>query len=249
MQISNVRTTVRDLLGRRAVWWWAAIIASVIVLAVLIGFDMLHRLNTTRGAFPAFADPLFNADRDRGFAETLGYLQLVVAAGALIYTALHLPRARIHYAIAAAFLVVIADDSLELHENWGGALAERFGFESGLGLRGQDFGELLAWGLMGIPVVLALGISWILSGARARRQAWVIVAGLAALVLFAAILDMLHPASGLWGWPERLRYGVTLLEVVGEIGSMIFIMAASLFFALRQRVEKAERRADRPAAG
>lgn len=243
MQMSNVRTAVRELLGRRAVGWWAAIIVSVLVLTVLIGFDMLHRLNTTRGAFPAFANPLFNADRDRGFAETLGYLQLVVAAGALIYTALHLPRARVHYAIAAAFLVVIADDSLELHENWGGALAGRFGFESGLGLRGQDFGELLAWGLMGIPVLLALAITWIFTGQRARRQAWVIVAGLVALVFFAAILDMLHPASGLWGWPERVRYGITLLEVIGEVGSMIFIMAASLFFALRQSVEKETARA------
>lgn len=248
MQISNVRTTVRDLLGRRAVWWWAAIIASVIVLAVLIGFDMLHRLNTTRGAFPAFANPLFNADRDRGFGETLGYLQLLVAAAALIYTALHLPRAWVHYAIAASFLVVIADDSLELHENWGGALADRLGFESGFGLRGQDFGELLAWGLMGIPVLLALAITWFFTGKRARRQAWVIVGGLAALVFFAAILDMLHPASGLWGWPERVRYGVTLLEVIGEIGAMIFIMAASLFFALRQSVEKHTARAGRADA-
>lgn len=67
-------------------------------------------------------------------------------------------------------------------------------------------------------------------------------------MFFAAILDMLHPASGLWGWPERVRYGLTLLEVIGEIGSMIFIMAASLFFALSQRVEKREGLTERPAA-
>ncbi|WP_180953203.1 hypothetical protein [Brevibacterium ihuae] len=45
-----------------------------------------------------------------------------------------------------------------------------------------------------------------------------------------------------------MRYGLTLLEVIGEIGSMIFIMAASLFFALRQRVEKREGLTERPAA-
>ncbi|MGW9827194.1 hypothetical protein ACUXNS_002213 [Brevibacterium pityocampae] len=67
-------------------------------------------------------------------------------------------------------------------------------------------------------------------------------------MFFAAILDMLHPASGLWGWPERVRYGVTLLEVIGEIGAMIFIMAASLFFALRQSVEKHTARAGRADA-
>lgn len=239
---------VRVRLGRGAAWWWAAVVISVLVLGVLVVIDMMHRLENTRGIFPAFANPLFNADRDRGFAESFGYLQLVIAGAALVYTALHLHRAWIHYAITAAFLVVIADDSLELHENWGGALADGLGFESGMGLRGQDFGELLAWGLMGVPVLLALGIAWIFTGARARRQAWVIVAGLAALVFFAAILDMLHPASGLWGWPERVRYGLTLLEVVGEIGSMIFIMAASLFFALRQRVEKREGLTERPAA-
>lgn len=197
---------------------------------------MMHRLHTTRGLFPAFASPVFSGDRDRGVAETVGYVQLLIAAGALLHTAYHQSRGWVHYAFAAAFVLVIADDSLELHENWGGALADAFGFQSALGLRGQDFGELLVWALLGLPVLIAVGVTWIFSSPRARRQALVIVGGLALLVFFAAVFDGLGPASGLWGWSARTRYLLSLTESGGELAAQSVIMLSALYFAFRQKV-------------
>jgi hypothetical protein len=239
MTMNRVLTAPTRHLGPRARMWWAALVVCGIVLVAVLVFDAMHRLEGTRGIFPAFAHPMFDSDRDRGLAETLGYLQLLVAAGALVYTALSMGRAPVHCVFAAAFVVVIADDSLELHENWGGAVSEALGFRSAIGLRGQDFGELVVWGLLGVPILAALLITWFRSSIRARRQAVVITGGIVLLVFFAAVFDGLGPASGLLGWSDRARYLVKLIESAGELGSMSVIMLSALFFAFQQRLRPA----------
>ncbi|GAA4284097.1 hypothetical protein GCM10022261_16280 [Brevibacterium daeguense] len=239
MTPTRLLTAPNRHLGATARVWWAALVVCAAVLVVVLVVDALNRLAGTRGIFPAFAHPVFDSDRDRGLAETVGYLQLLVAAGALVYTALSMGRASIHYVFAAAFVVVIADDGLELHENWGGAVSDTLGFRSAIGLRGQDFGELVVWGLLSLPIVVALLITWFRSSIRARRQAVVITGGIVLLVFFAAVLDGLGPASGLLGWSDRARYLVKLVESAGELGSMSVIMLSALFFALRQRLRSA----------
>ena len=208
-------------------------LAAIGLLAV-VAADMLHRLQTTRGTFPMFTNPIFGANWDRGFAEWVGYTQLAIAALALVCVALRQRRAWTHLVLAATFVWIIADDSFELHENWGGALSDRFAIPHMFGVRGHDIGELMAWGLMGLPVLIALPFAWWFSAARARRQAWVIVAGIALIAFFAAGVDMLTQASYWWGWTDRQRYFLNLAESAGELASISVIMLSSLWFAFSQ---------------
>lgn len=104
-------------LGRWAPWWWTALVLAAIGFIAVVAADMLHRLHTTRGIFPQFANPIFDAGWDRGFAEWVGYTQLAIAALALVCVALRQRRAWTHLVLAATFVWIIIDDSFELHEN------------------------------------------------------------------------------------------------------------------------------------
>lgn len=137
-------------------------------------------------------------------------------------------------ALAATFVWIIIDDSFELHENWGGALSDRFAIPHMLGVRGHDIGELMAWGLMGLPVLIALVFAWWFSSVHARRQAWVVIAGIALIAVFAAGVDMLTQASYWWGWTVRQRYLLDLAESAGELASISVIMLSCLWFVFIQ---------------
>lgn len=230
-------------LGRWAPWWWGALGFSVLALPAATAADIMHRLHTTRGIFPAFANPIFNADWDRGFGESLSYVQPVVAAVAILVAAALQRRAWTHLVLAATFLVIVADDAFELHENWGGALSGRLAIPNMLGVRGQDIGELLVWALIGIPVLVLLAATWVFSHARARHQALLAAAGIALLAVFAAGFDLLYHITWWWDWSPRERYLVTLVESVGEMASTGIIMLTCLWFAFRQiRLRRSPRR-------
>lgn len=145
--------------------------------------------------------------------------------------------------LAATFLVIVADDAFELHENRGGALSGRLAIPNMLGVRGQDIGELLVWALIGIPVLVLLAATWVFSHTRARRQALLAAAGIALLAVFAAGFDLLYHITWWWDWSPRERYLVTLVESVGEMASTGTIMLTCLWFAFRQiRLRRSLRR-------
>jgi hypothetical protein len=174
-------------------------LGPVPLLAALVAVDLalvvasVVRLATSG---PSLTDPWL-LETDGGWAEYAGYAQqavLVVLLLALGWAGRHLVWA----AYAVLYLCALADDALRLHENEGAWLADRlaahlwFPSDGFLGLRADDLGELLVWGLLAaVPVAAAALLHR--RADRWNRRASLGMAGLVAAYVFCgAVLDQVH---------------------------------------------------------
>ncbi len=144
---------------------------------------------------------------------------------------------------AVVFAVVAADDLLMLHERNGSALVRQLGLEGMLGLRAQDMGELLVWGLLGIIVVGAVLLGHLAANAAGRRVGRALLGFLGLLVLFAVGFDMLH---SLFASVRGMNFLLGMVEDGGEtiIGSLCLAFCAALLAS----VPRAKPSADYPVA-
>lgn len=226
--VATARPAVRTRLGS---------LGPVPLLAALVAVDLalvgasVVRLVT---AGPSPTDPWL-LESDGGWAEYAGYAQQAALA-VLLLVLCRATRHAVWAAYAAVFLCALADDSLRLHESKGawlaGQLAEDLWFPADgfLGLRANDLGELLVWGLLAaVPVAAALLLH--LRSDRWNRRASLGMAGLvAAYVFFGAVLDQAHVLF-LGGWfgdvlgtledgGELLVLSTTVVYVVGRLAAV-----------------------------
>lgn len=227
------RDTTLPSITRRLVWLGLALLA---VDAFFLLADMLHRLHITRGIFPTFAHPLWEGDPDGSLLEIWGYVKAVAGGIALIWLWRRLHAAPVLLVAGCILFFIAADDSLRLHEEIGGAIAWSLGFPAMWSLRGQDFGELLFWAIIGSGLLAWLIIAFRRSAPQPRRIVWFLVPPLASLAFFAAIFDGIGPASRQWGWSTRARYLANWAESAGEqlsITALVLVIAYFVFLHLR----------------
>jgi hypothetical protein len=135
-------------------------------------------------------------ETDGGHAEQFGYLQQ--AAVALLLGALALATRRyVFLAWGSLYACALADDSLRLHENKGAWLADRIGehlwFPDGLlGLRANDLGEILVWGLLAVVPLAAAVLLHRRSDAATRRASLAVAALLVLYVFCGGVIDQFH---------------------------------------------------------
>ncbi|RZU34458.1 hypothetical protein [Blastococcus saxobsidens] len=201
------------------------------LLAALVAVDLalvvtsVVRLVT---AGPDDGDPWL-LETDRGVAEFAGYAQqaaLVVLLLALCRLTGHL----VWVAYALVFLGALADDYLRLHESKGAWLAEQlsqdlwFPADGFLGLRANDLGEMIVWGLLGVVPILAAILLHRRSDGWNRRASLGMAALLGAYVFFGAVLDQVHV----------LFLGSWLGDVVGtlEDGGELLVLSASVGYVV-----------------
>lgn len=91
---------------------------------------------------------------------------------------------------AAVFGYVLVDDSLAVHENVGGWLAEYFSYFGFLGLQPGDLGELTVTVFAGAVLLPLMGAAYFFGSADFKQISKRIGALLALLVLCGVILDM-----------------------------------------------------------
>lgn len=202
--------------------------------AVLLGAHWGHRLDRAFDLFPAFAHPGWNADLDRSFAEVFGYLQLLLAAVALLVVVTRVRAARpFLLAAAATLLVMVLDDALQLHEAFGRWFATRTDVDVDVaGLRGQDVGELVLWALVGVPLGAALVLGY-LRGRPERPFAHRLLLCLAPLLVFGLGLDVVHIMVRDHVHPYVV-YVLTWLEAAGELVGMSAVLGVVAHRLLRQ---------------
>ena len=221
-----------------------ASLGPVPLLVALVALDLalvvagLVRLEV---AGPSPTDPWL-LETDNGVAEYAGYAQ----QAALVVLLLALARATRHLvwaAYAVLFLCALADDSLRLHENKGAWLADRlaahlwFPSDGFLGLRANDLGELLVWGLLAAVPVLAAVLLHRRSDGWNRRASWGMAGLIALYVFFGAVLDQAHVLV-LDSW---------LGDVLGtlEDGGELLALSAAVVYAVGRLRERSS--ADAPA--
>lgn len=215
-----------------------ASLGPVPLLGVLVAVDLalivagLVRLEV---AGPSLTDPWL-LETDAGLAEYAGYVQqagLVVLLLALCWATRHLVWA----AYAVLFLCALADDYLRLHETRGAWLADRlaahlwFPSDGFLGLRANDLGELLVWGLLAAVPVLAAVVLHRRSDGWNRRASLGMAALIAVYVFFGAVLDQVHVlvldswvgdvVGTLEDGGELVALSASVVYVVGRLGDRL----------------------------
>ena len=199
--------------------------ASALCIAIAVAMDILHRLGVHDLGLNWFSLGL-----DRSVPEILMYGQTLLAS---VLTGLLFRRTglRAFLVLSVLFGFVLLDDAFSYHETVGALLVGALDLQPWGGLRNQDLGELLAWGLAGLGMLPLLG--WGLKGMTARDGAIFILYGLlfGMLVFFAVVVDMLH--SAVTYWPLRL-----ILAWVEDGGEALVIAAIAALAVLQTRAPR-----------
>jgi hypothetical protein len=175
-------------------------------------FVALHLVHLTT---PYLSDLLYSIETDGGFAEWFQYTKELWTIILAVIIWRRTGRAWIVGWILA-FVYFLVDDAISVHEIAGDIAYRHLGFGPALGLRAQDFGELLVTGLTGVSLSAIIFLLY----RRANENDRVVCRDLAmlilALVTFGVGLDMLHSMLP----TVNLRLAMGLIEDGGEMVTM-----------------------------
>jgi hypothetical protein len=117
------------------------------------------------------------------------------------------------------FLYVLCDDALRIHERYGEAIAAYLDYQSALGLRAKDFGELTVWAGFGLVLLALLAATYRRSAPASRQATHGLAVLFGVLAFFGAFVDMVHMAVR-----ERvLRHALGIIEDGGEMFAMSLV--------------------------
>ncbi len=190
---------------------------TILILIDLV-FMLLHVLYRQTSLLP---DIRFSITRDKGFAEVYQYLKLlgIIFCMGLLFIR---NRSLVYLGWLCIFLLVLVDDALQIHEQWGKSLGEFFGFQHRFGLRPQDFGEssvFCAYALLILAIV-------IISYRKERNSSHKLAsAGLFLLLLllmfFSVAMDMSHMVVVTLS-PDQIKVSLDLIfEILEDGGELI----------------------------
>ncbi|MCM2131365.1 hypothetical protein [Larsenimonas rhizosphaerae] len=133
---------------------------------------------------------------------------------------------RAFLALAFLYAFVWFDDTMMYHEHVGAFLDSHGLVQARGGMRAQDIGELIGWGLAAIPMALVFLWAWM--GRRAGDFGMLVVFGccFGLLVFCGVVVDMLHIAMG---GAEAMDIG--WIEDGGEIFSVALACVFSVLFS------------------
>lgn len=178
-------------------------------------------------------------DTDRGAAECVGYVLLLVGAVSLLLTWRGSRRRTVHCVLAVFLLTLLVDDMFEMHEYVGALVGERPEFRPIVGIGPRTLGSWAMWGMIIDPFILAFILTWEQSRSRVRVSAWGApladrAAGLRGGRRYAET-DQRPVRAGLAG---QSRVRAKLVEFTGEFVAFVGICVVSLRLALEARTTR-----------
>ena len=201
------------------------VVALVLVDTALIGAHCAVTLAMAFDPQSALAGPEaragFRLTRDRSYSEYVEYTKTLLIAVAA-FLCLRRDRAPVFLSIAAAALLLLADNSLEVHERvgrWTGANTAI----------SPNVGELVAFALLSLAIVSLMVIGIRRSQSKDRLVGLLFAGCLAAVGFFAVGVDLVH---GYFRYAWRpLEEALGLLEDGGELLAITLACALMLFAA------------------
>jgi hypothetical protein len=178
-------------------------------------FVILHLVHELS---PFLRNSSYSLETDRGYSEIFQYVKtywIVITLAALW----RLTRAYVYVTWMLLYAFLLCDDAYRIHERAGVAIAAHWGYESALGLRAQDFGELTVTGVIGLAFLALIGSMYLRSAWDARNASKDLTLLFGVMVFFGVIIDMLHIVAG--GDYGKLVFGV--VEDGGEMFAMSFV--------------------------
>ncbi len=200
-------------------------------LVIDLGFFVIHALSVF-----AWARHWVGADdiqpwlisTDGGWAEWFMYFNWSASIGLLLLVWLR-QRRSFELGLALIFALVLADDSIQLHERIGAAFVAALRLQPGIGLRAQDFGELLTWAVLGIAIAAAWALALLATPRQDRPLTSRFISCFLGLLWAGVVMDQLHSVvlqpQFLLTWHRWLDLVMTMAEDGVEQVVSSFVLA------------------------
>lgn len=186
----------------------------IILFSVILIFLATHILT---GALLEKIPVMFNISYDRSIPEWFCY-GMLAASSVILLRAFSRRKSPLLISFSAVLLLMLADDSLAVHEVGGAMIAASLGHVSLLGLDPKDTGEMLAYGLMGL-IILPFAIYGVIRTPFSEwREYYALAIFVGLLGFFAVGIDLIHqPVCRLVAPGGYCFQIVDLLEDGGEM--------------------------------
>jgi len=155
----------------------------------------------------------YSLETDRGYAEIFQYIKEFWIVFLLI---LYYVRNRqwIYLIWAGLFAYLLIDDSFMVHEELGNFFSGYFHFLHRGGLRPEDFGQLLASCLFGLPFLLVIGFAYTRCLSTHKPIIKTLFKLLLVYILFGIGVDMFHSMANYF---KILQFTFPTMEDGGEM--------------------------------
>lgn len=192
----------------------AALAIDVAILGIYVFYGAADIL-LDWGKMPKF----WNIAEEGSAGELFNYLKWIGICGglAIVYFRSRIPM---FAGFAFTFMLVLLDDSLQLHERGGHWLVETFGIQPAFGLRAQDFGELSVWAFLGGVTGLVLLYGLVHRTKASMPYGLYFFFVLVALVFFAMGLDMVNALDFLNEETALVNIMVGIITIAEDGGEM-----------------------------
>ena len=183
----------------------------LIVVSAVWGFAFLKEMIAIRPDF-------WNIDRDWSAGEILNYIKWLILAFVFL-TAFLRDRAVMMLSLFLVVLILLADDSLQLHETLGPNVVQAIGLQHTLGEKAYTIGSMVIWGGLGVVVLAITMFGWRSASSSLRKQLYPVFAYFFAIIFCAIGIDAIHE---LFDFPKVIKGVLGILEDGGE---MLFLTA------------------------
>ncbi|MDG1739068.1 MAG: hypothetical protein P8L68_18725 [Paracoccaceae bacterium] len=183
----------------------------LIILSAAWGFAFLKELIAIRPDF-------WNIDRDWSAGEVLNYIKWLILAFVFLSAYLR-NKAVMMLSLFLVVLILLADDSLQLHETLGPNVVHAIGLQHTLGEKAYTFGSMVIWGGLGVVVLAITLFGWRTATVELRRQLYPVFAFFFAIIFCAVGIDAIHE---LFDFPKVIK---GLLGILEDGGEMLFLTA------------------------
>lgn len=202
-------------------------------IAVDITFILIHIGGWATFRLGLTGDVAFvlRISEDRSIPEMFNYLKWLVIVVGLTKVAFR-DQWLVPAGWATVFLLLLLDDSLQLHETVGVLIAETFQLQDDALLQAGDSGELIYAGVMGGLVALLAGSSLLKSDPRSRQLSLAYILVIVAFGFFSVVVDAVQRGI-INAFPEHglLQDIAAVLEEGGEM----FVASAAAAMTLAPR--------------
>ncbi len=135
--------------------------------------------------------PFLKITRDGSLPELVGYLKWLVIIVGLVWLSIR-DRWSAPFRWSLVFVMILADDSLQIHETLGLILWDKIPFPPSLYDRGEDISEVIAFGGMGLVAIALTAPLFTRHGPVARAISLRLAMMVGGLVFFGVLIDFLH---------------------------------------------------------
>lgn len=192
----------------------------ILLICTDVAFIGLHLVHLYTGHLSA---NVYSLGMDRGYAELFQYVKEYWLVILLCVLAFRGPTL-IYSSWSLLFGYLLKDDCFTIHERFGSYAVRALSLKPMLGLRAQDFGELLVNGFAGTVLLILISIAYFRCGDREKAFSRYLATMLIALAFFGVFVDMIVIMVGC------VNTGVAILLSTVEEGGEMLVVSVMLWF-------------------